>query len=309
MKKNLTTLERVMNKVYDLSMYCHDKLIPIKEIEFKRLDLVKINDETHLLRPIAQCAIANRLGIPINYLRKCPPDIQALNLNYWLTKERNEELFFRFDREEVRAIFTPKYKPVDNVEIIEKILSLGYGLDTEVQCHIDAEFMVLNILDGNNTFSINGDRFSPGISVSNSEVGLASLAIAAFVLRLVCTNGAIAKTEVSASYRHVSLKILKELPGVIKNVSLELEKQRDQYRISAQSKVENPEATMDSFNKQFQLSEKEKEAVKWGWQMEAGDTMFHVLNAYTRAAQFDGLSAESSYRLQKIGGFILNMVK
>ena len=309
MQKNLTTLERVMNKVYDLSMYCHDKLVPIKEIEFERLDLVKINNETHLLRPIAQCSIANRLGIPINYLRKCPPDIQAINLNYWLTKERNEELFFRFDGEEIRAIFTPKYKPVDNVEILENLLSLGYNLDSEVQCHLDAEFMVLNILDGDNTFSVNGDRFSPGISVSNSEVGLASLSIAAFVLRLVCTNGAIAKTEVSASYRHVSLKILKELPVVIKNISLELEKQRDQYRISAQSKVDNPQSTIDSFNKQFQLSEKEQEAVKWGWQIEAGDTMFHVLNAYTRAAQFDGLSAESSYRLQKIGGFILNLVK
>ena len=33
-----------------------------------------------------------------------------------------------------------------------------------------------------------------------------------------------------------------------------------------------------------------------------GNTMFHVVNAYTRAAQFEGLSAEASYRLQKVGG-------
>jgi hypothetical protein len=30
-----------------------------------------------------------------------------------------------------------------------------------------------------------------------------------------------------------------------------------------------------------------------------GKTMFHVVNAYTRGAQFEGLSAEASYRLQK----------
>jgi len=30
---------------------------------------------------------------------------------------------------------------------------------------------------------------------------------------------------------------------------------------------------------------------------------------YTRAAQFQGLSAESSYRLQKVGGNILGMLK
>jgi len=60
---------------------------------------------------------------------------------------------------------------------------------------------------------------------------------------------------------------------------------------------------------QFQLGEKEREAVEWGWEQEMGNTMFHVVNAYTRAAQFEGLPAEASYRLQKVGGAILGMVK
>ena len=109
--------------------------------------------------------------------------------------ERNEQLFFRFDGREVRVIFTPKYKPVDNFEVMERLDFLGYDPGTEVQCHLDAEFMSLSIPDGNKAFDINGDRFKSGISISNSEVGLASLSIAAFVLRLVCTNGIIAKTD------------------------------------------------------------------------------------------------------------------
>jgi len=44
-------------------------------------------------------------------------------------------------------------------------------------------------------------------------VGLASLSVAAFFLRVVCTNGMISKTEVSASYRHISLKTLGEFPA------------------------------------------------------------------------------------------------
>ena len=60
---------------------------------------------------------------------------------------------------------------------------------------------------------------------------------------------------------------------------------------------------------QFQLGEKEREAVEWGWGQEMGNTMFHVVNAYTRAAQFEGLPAEASYRLHKVGGAILGMVK
>jgi hypothetical protein len=67
-----------------------------------------------------------------------------------------------------------------------------------------------------------GDRIAPGASIGNSEVRLASLSVAAFFLRLVCTNGMISKTGVSASYRHVSLKILNELPQVLERVSVEL---------------------------------------------------------------------------------------
>ena len=309
MNKNMTTLGRVSDRVNDLSMNCHDKLIPVPEISFGSLETVKISKEPHLLRPLAQQSIAWRLGIPINYLRKCPPEIQAYNMNHWIKKEKNEELFFRFDGEEVRAIFTPRYRPVDNFEVMEKLDSLGYGPDTQVQCHLDDLFLLMSILDGNQTFSINGDRFTPGISVSNSEVGLASLSIAAFFLRLVCTNGMISKTEVSASYRHISLKILEKFPEVLKKVSFELGQQKSQFRISMQTPVENPLMTIENFNRQFQVGEKERELVKLGWEQEMGKTMFHVVNAYTRAAQFEGLSAEASFRLQKAGGMILGMVK
>jgi hypothetical protein len=40
-----------------------------------------------------------------------------------------------------------------------------------------------------------------------------------------------------------------------------------------------------------------------------GKTMFHVANAYTRAAEFEGLSTEAGHRLQKVGGIVLGMVK
>jgi len=73
--------------------------------------------------------------------------------------------------------------------------------------------------------------------------------------------------------------------------------------------LDNPLATIEGFNRQFQIGEKEREAVKWGWEQEMGNTMFHVVNAYTRAAQFEGLSAEASYRLKKERGAILGMVK
>ncbi len=198
--------------------------------------------------------------------------------------------------------------PTDNLEVLERLRSLDYSLDRKVQSLLDDEFMLVSIPDERETFKVNGDRMTPGISVSNSEVGLASLSIAAFILRLVCTNGMISKTAVAAYYRHVSSKILSDFPEVLNNVSLELGKQKDQFRLSLESKVENPESTIQSFNRQFELGKEEKEAVEWALPLEYGFTMFHMVNIYTKATQFEGLSAESSFRLQKVGGSILGMV-
>jgi len=303
-----TTLEKVYDKVDVMSANCIDHNVNVDEISFDRLDLIKISGESHHVRPVAQRSISNRLGIPYQYLKKCPDDIQSENLNYWIKHEKNSELFFRFDGDDIRAVFTTKYVPVDNFEALFKLSELGFKPETKVQCSLDPEFMSLSIPDGKQSFSINNDKFTPGISISNSEVGLASLSISAFVLRLVCTNGLISKTQESSSYRHISTKILEEFPNVLEKVSLELGNKREMFRLSMDSAVDNPDSSIEIFNRQFQLNKIEKEAVDWGYYQDVGDTMFHIINAYTKGAQHKDLNAESSFKLQKTGGNILAMV-
>jgi hypothetical protein len=308
--RQLTTLGVVQEKVEALSRRYWDEFIPTRQVSFLDLTTVKINLDYYGLRPLAQKALATRYGIPFSYLQKCPPEVQAYNLNHWLQTETNDQLFFRFDGQEVRAVFTPRYKPVDNGEVLKQLTNLGLSPDTKVQCRLDGEFMLLNIPDGRKTFSLNGlDRVTPGISLANSEVGLSSLRISAFFLRLQCTNGLIAETSVTSHYRHVSHKILAEFPRIIAEVSSHLSQQQNKFTLSLESPVEDPLATIKSFNRQFQLAQTEQEAVEWGYGYEPGFTMFHIVNAYTRAAGKSQLTAESSYRLQKVGGTILAMVR
>ena len=307
MKQHMTTLGKVFDRVDEMSAGCYDQNIEAPDISFDNLDVLRIAGEPHPVRSVAQRSISNRLGIPYPYLRRCPEDIQALNLNHWIKEEKNEKLQFRFDGDDVRAVFTTKYVPVDNFEVCERLDSVGYDADTEVQCHLDPEFMSLSIPDGN-AFDINGDKFKGGLSISNSEVGLASLSISCFCLRLICTNGLISKSDVSSSYRHVSTKIIREFPQVLEKVSEELGKHRSQFKLSVESPVDNPESTLNSFNRQFGLNPQEKEAVEWAWPMEMGGNMFAIVNTYTRAAQWDPLSAESSFRLSRVGGNILGML-
>jgi hypothetical protein len=100
---------------------------------------------------------------------------------------------------------------------------------------------------------------------------------------------------------------LVELPQVFEKVSYELGNQRDRFRSSLESPVDDPLTTLERFNKQFALKEPEREAVVWAYPQEIGDTMFHLVNTYTKASQMEGLPAESSYRLQRVGGNILGM--
>ena len=307
---HMTTLGKVLDRVWSMSERHTDRYVPTRDVSFNDMETVNIAGELFPLKPIAQQGISNRLGIPAHYLRKCPPEIQRVNLNHWIRKERNDELFFRFDRNEVRAVFTPRYIPTDNVEVLEHLKKLGYRDDTPVQASVDDNFLAVNIPDGDKIFSVNGnDRMSPGISISNSEVGIAALSINAYVLRLICLNGMISKTEVSFSFRHVSDKILTDFPDVLGKLGRELDMQRNQLRLSLESRVENPESTIDNFNRPFQLNQVEKEAVDWAIPLEYGNTMFNVINTYTKAAQFTVLPADSSYRLQKVGGQILGMIK
>jgi hypothetical protein len=111
-----------------------------------------------------------------------------------------------------------------------------------------------------------------------------------------------------SSYRHVSTKILDEFPQVIDKVSYELASQKHKIGLSMESKVDEPLKTIENFNRQFNLNQPQKEAVEWAFPLEAGNTMFAVVNTYTWASQFKNLSAENSYQLQRIGGNILGML-
>jgi len=307
--RGMTTLGEVKEQVKAMAIHHHDELVPVEEISFDNLETVVIGGKSHYMRPVAQRGISARCGIPYTYLARCPGSLQAVQLRYWLKHERNEELFFRFDRQEVRAVFTPRYTPADNLEVLQQLDEVGIRSDTKVQVALDGEFMSLSIPDQDRTFAVMGDRLTPGISVSNSEVGLASLSVKAFFLRLVCTNGLIAKTEVSSSYRHVSERVLAELPQALGQVQGQLESSRDKIRISMESAVSDPDATFRALNRQFQLSQREQEAVAWGFLREFGDTMWHVVNAYTAGAQYNPLSAEESHKLQVVGGQVLGMVQ
>ena len=305
-------LETVINEVHAQSINHYDEIIPLQDMEFDSLTQMWVAGKQIEVAPTAQRLLSNRLRVPYSYLARCPEELQARNLNYWIERERRQRdaFFCRFDANRLRAVFTERYTAIDNMEVLTKILENGFDPAGEIQFSLDDEMMLLKMPEYERAFHLAGDdKIIPGISIANSEVGILALSIEAFYYRLVCTNGLIAKTAVDARYKHISRKVIDEFPDILRGVISQSHRGRDRFMISTQTPVSNPESTIDAFARQFQITQEETQIVKQAYYLEQGATMFHVINAFTRAAQDKRLTASGAYQLERAGGQILGLVQ
>jgi hypothetical protein len=312
MMRAIDTFEIVIDMVQAMAADYYDETIGVGDMVFHDMKHMTIAGKEIKVLPSAQRLFANRLRVPYSYLVRCPAELQAHNLNHWIKQEttKRETLFCRFDGEKLRAVFTDRYTAIDHGEILSRMLEYGFKPDLEVHYSLDHNLLVLKVPDFTRTFGFGeNDRIVPGISIANSEVGILAFSIEAYFYRLVCSNGLITKTAVASRFKHVSRKALEEFPAIMRQVIYESEGHQRRFEISTNSHLDDPLSTIGLFNRQFQITTKEAEAIEQAWEIEPGGTMFQVINAYTRAAQDSSLSSEESYKLERIGGLILSMVK
>jgi len=308
----IDTFERLIHKVHEMSANHYDETIEVKDMEFESLNTALIGGNRFTVLPSAQRLLANRLRVPCSYLNRCPANLQSENLNYWLQREakKRDTFFCRFNGGKVRAVFTSRYTAIDNMEILSRMLESGFSPNTEVHYAIDDELLIMKVPDYSRSFEVGADdRIVPGISIGNSEVGILAFTIEAYFYRLVCSNGLISMTSVQSKFKHVSRKALTQFPSLLAEIVKESEAAQEKFGVSIESRVEDPISTIRSFAKQFHINKKELETVEQAWEIEQGTTMWHVVNAFTSAAREPSLTAEQAYKLEKVGGQILSIIK
>jgi hypothetical protein len=307
-----TKLENVIETVHTMSANYFDETFPVRDMKFDSATSMWIDGDQVEVLPSAIKLFSNRLRVPYSYLSRCPENLQALNLNYWLEQEqaKRETLFCRFDGDRLRAVFTDRYQAMDNLLVLSKMLEYGFQPQQEVQYSLDDEMLVVKVPEYERAFKVlDKDNIVPGISIENSEVGVLALCISAYYLRLICTNGLIGKTSVDARYKHISQRCMEKFPLILVDVISQSHNGQNRFLISTQTPVSNPIATIETFSRQFQLPQNEVEFVKQAFFAEQGDTMFAVINAFTRAAQTPQMPISVSHQMERIGGSILAMVK
>ena len=265
--------------------------------------------------PQAQRLLANRLRVPFTYLERCPADLQAENLNHWLKQERKqrETFFCRFNgQKEVRAVFTDRYTAIDNREILAKMPELGFRPEQEVQYMLDDGMMVVKVPEYARSFEVAlKDNVVPGLSIGNSAKSdsCPSASSASICGWSAPTAWSCRSRSARARFKHISRKAFEALPETIRQVAESSNRQQAQMVISVNTPVHNPIQTIESFNKRFGLTQAEGEMVKASFAQETGETMWNVIQAYTGSARSPELTVEAAYRLERVGGQILALVK
>ena len=99
-----------------------DEYHPVDQMIFYSLDALRIRNTLFKITRSAKKLIGQRLGIPLPYLERCPPALQAVNLNHRLQElGPSAELFCRFEGSSLRAVFTKRYRPIDNNDILQQL--------------------------------------------------------------------------------------------------------------------------------------------------------------------------------------------
>lgn len=161
---------------------------------------------TYAARQLTQWA-----EVPAAYadrMAESAPGLLQANLNTWLARGRADLRLVRTLDSSVRAWLSGRYRPMDNVGLLEAAVPTLQELGARVaSCEVTEQRLYLKavlpavagVVPGS---KLKGDLVEAGLMLSNSEVGAGSLRVEPFLHRLVCSNGMV-MNELAMRRSHV----------------------------------------------------------------------------------------------------------
>ena len=285
---------------------------------------------------IAHDQIAEFTGIPTKYYRRMReemPSLLADNVNSWLLKNGGHRMVRTMDNS-VRAFLSDRYRPLDNADLAEVALPalLESGCRIE-SCEVTDKRLYLKAVTDRLQFEVKkGDVVQAGIVISNSEVGMGALTVEPLLYRLVCTNGMIVndakmrRTHVgrgSGQFEGVSeffrdatreaddrafwMKVRDVIGAAFSTMGFE--KFVHKFAASAADKIEgDPMKVVEVAQKQWSLSDGERNSVLKHLLIDGDLSRFGLANAVTRTAQ-DVESYDRATELERLGGMVVELPK
>lgn len=303
-----------------------------------RLTIANGGDTSYDVNDNAHRQIGARLGIPAKYydrMREEAPELLAGNVNHWFEESPERRLVRTLDGR-ARAFLSDRYQRIDNVDVAQVALPIlaehaAKGSLTVQSCEITDKKMYIKAVSPKLEGEVKrGDVVQAGVAISNSEIGLGSVSIQPFALRLICLNGMIlpdsrfrkyhvggrieAGSETAEVWRNDTMAaddraILLKVRDVVAAALDEADFARtlDKLRAAAEDRVEgNPVKAVETLGKTVGISEGEQAGVLRHL-IEGGDlSRWGMANAVTRLAN-DVADYDRATELEMTGGKVINL--
>ncbi len=167
---------------------------------------------------LARRQLADKLGIPFGYFEKMRSDKPHLldqNVNTWLKGDEERRMLRTLDGQ-VRAVLSDRYRRLDNYDLAEAVLPILQRMEGArfESVELTSTRMYLKVVTPRVQYEVApGDVVQAGVVITNSEVGLGTLAVQPLVFRLVCRNGLIAADQ-GLRKTHVGRSVSTEADGL-----------------------------------------------------------------------------------------------
>lgn len=286
---------------------------------------------------VAHSQIAAKMGIPARYYGRMladEPRLLTQNVNTWNTATPRNHMLRTVDGR-VRAVLSDGYRALDNFDCATQLGGVCMEAGAQVvELSLNEEHFRFKALKTDWGFKVDNGRggndvLIPGITATNSEVGLGALSVAGWLRRTVCTNG----MEVSRSLVKVQRIHLGERHDVGLVMSDETRKLKDdalwaevadmtramfdrelvaqlvaRINSAASTMLDEPVKAVDAVARAHNLTEAQSAAIVAYMtrpaipETESG-TLWGLINGITQLGHTAGL--EEDARLQRVGGELL----
>jgi hypothetical protein len=310
----------------------HDYVVPVQEVcmQYGRLFLPGADDDGmgFALTPWATAQACGKLGIPVGYFSRCPPDLQDAQFNHWRQQEEtlrkiaaNAEVKYaakwtvRAKNAPVRGVLSARYDKLDNRQLMEALLPLLSGTTYRVSLmELTSESFHLRLVDPRISRDVlPGDRLLVGIHLANSEVGFRAVTVDAVVWRLVCQNGLVRRVAGKSllRQRHIHVADARFVPlleEAIGQATILAAGFIEQMALAVRTPVPDPEKAIAYLGQMWGLTKQTQEYIllallgepKTGQQ----DTVYGLTNAITNAAQ--RLSIDDRFQLETLASILID---
>lgn len=159
--------------------------------------------------------LCGKVGVPASYISKCfdkgMGELAVHNFNEWSGKiEGEQDLLVREYEGAVRAVLSDRYNVFNTASVMKNVKQAldapQYAGRYELnQIFVNPDKLHMRFVDFNSPLKIGNREYTPGFTISSSDVGSGSLNIKYFIYRFACRNGLVIVKNGGTLFRQTHL--------------------------------------------------------------------------------------------------------